>query len=154
MKLIYTLTIFVLVSTQSFAQNFKELVTYSFATPEDYVKAEPKVLEAVNYLFTTPIVKDDLNRMIANQFIFKWMEGTEYTFNVSVETTELTDGNTNLFGMFLAGMSKIVLTHKDQSLTDTEINEQVTQMIVAYCKVPSNNAKPTKKIKKLMKGEN
>lgn len=150
-KFFYALVFFTLFSVGAEAQNFLDLAGYSFSSKESYVKAEPQVLEAATYLYTTPIASDNLNRLIASQFILKWMEGTEYTFNVDSKMTDLTEGSTDLFGMYLAGMAKVVLENKETPLADAVIHEQVTQMLVDYCKDPAHHAKPNKKLKKLMK---
>ncbi|UOX33717.1 hypothetical protein LXD69_16995 [Flavobacterium sediminilitoris] len=143
--------LFTVVTTFSFAQNFTDLNDYPLSNVEDYKNAETKVVECATYLFSTPVKKDDLNRLSATQFILKWMEGSDYTFNIDSKMTELTDGNTDLFGMYLAGMSKVVIESPNKKLNDDEIRSEVTNMLVAYCKDASNNVKATKKLKQLMR---
>lgn len=151
MKSFFVVLLFSLVAVTSFAQNPTELDSYTLKTQEDYVNAEPKVIESATFLFSTPIKKDDVSRLTATQFILRWMEGTDYTFNIDAKMTELTDGNNDLFGMYLAGMAKVVIESETQ-LSDEEVNTKVTDMLIAYCKDEKNNCKPTKKMKKLMKG--
>ena len=139
-------------STTLLAQELPELDTKSLNTPEDYKNAEPKVIACADYLFSTPVSKDNLDRIVATQFVLKWMEGTDYTFSIDSKMTDLTDGNNELFGMYLAGMSKVVLENKGTTLSDDEIHTQVTKMLIDYCKDESHKCKPTKKMKKEMKG--
>lgn len=79
------------------------------------------------------------------------MTGTNYTFNIDNKMVELTDGNNALFSLYLTTMSKIVLEHQADKLTDSQIHEQIVDILINYCKDSSNNLKPTKKLKKLMK---
>ena len=141
-----------LVSTTLFAQDLPDVDIIPLKTAQDYINAEPKVIACATYLFSTPVSKDNLNRINATQFVLNWMEGTDYTFSIDSKMTDLTDGNNDLFGMYLAGMSKVVLENKGKTLTDDEIHTQVTKMLIAYCKDESNKCKPTKKMKKEMKG--
>ncbi len=122
MKSFFVVLVFSLVSFMSFGQNPTELDSYPLKTQEDYVNAEPKVIETATFLFSTPVKKDDLSRLTATQFILRWMEGTDYTFNIDAKMTELTDGNNDLFGMYLAGMAKVVL-ESETELSDATIHE-------------------------------
>ena len=118
---------------------------------EDYVQAEPKVLACSNYLLSTPHQKENMNRLLAMQYILKWMEGTDYTFSIDAKVVELTDGNSDLFGLYMATMPKVVLENKGTNLSADEVHNQVFSLLVSYCKEEKNNMKPTKKLKKLIK---
>lgn len=133
------------------AQDFTTLDLNSFKKAEDYVKAEPKVLECATYLLSTPHEENNLNRLSATQYILKWMEGTDYTFSIDANAVELTEGNTDLFGLYMTSMTKVVLEQKDIELTTDEVHNKVVELLIAYCKNEKNNMKPTKKLKKLMK---
>ena len=149
-KNLFTL-LFTVVTTFSFAQNFTDLNDYPLSNVEDYKNAETKVVECATYLFSTPVKKDDLNRLSATQFILKWMEGTDYTFSIDSKAAELTDGNNDLFGLYVTTMPKVVLENKGTKLSDDEIHNRVVDLLIAYCKNEKNNMKPTKKLKKMMK---
>ena len=151
MKSFILIFLFSLASSTLFAQDYSTLEKYPLKSLEDHKNAEEKIKECANYLFTTPISKDNVNRLYSIQFILRWMEGTNYTFTVDTKMTDLTDGNTDLFGMYLAGMAKVVL-ESETKVSDEAIHEKVTDMLIVYCKDESNNCKPTKKMKKLMKG--
>ncbi len=133
------------------AQDFTTLDLNSFKKAEDYVKAEPKVLECATFLLSTPHEENNLNRLSAMQYILKWMEGTDYTFSIDSKAAELTDGNNDLFGLYVTTMPKVVLENKGTKLSDYEIHNRVVDLLIAYCKNEKNNMKPTKKLKKLMK---
>lgn len=138
-------------SLTTIGQNLTDLDQYPLSSKQDFINAEKKVIECANYLFLNPVKKDDLNRLTAAQFILKWMEGTDYTFNIDSSAVELTDGNDSLFAMYLAGMSKLVIENPDKKFTDEALHAEVTILLIDYCKVASNNCKPTKKMKKIMK---
>ena len=134
-----------------FAQDFTTLDVNSLQKMEDYVQAEPKVLACSNYLLSTPHHKENMNRLLAMQYILKWMEGTDYTFSIDANVVELTDGNSDLFGLYMATMPKVVLENKGTNLSADEVHNRVVSLLVTYCKEEKNNMKPTKKLKKLMK---
>lgn len=135
----------------NFSQDFKTISEITLDKPGDYEDAEPYVLESANYLFNNPVDKDENNRKIALSLILRWMEGTSHTFILSEHVTNLTKGSTELFGLYLAGMTKIVLENEGEKLSNDTIYSEVEKMLVDYCKNDQNNIKPSKPIKKLMK---
>ncbi len=153
MKSILTTCITFLSIALSYSQNFQELGQYEFSKVESYQTEQPKVLECANYLFNTPSDKEELNRLTATQYIMKWMEGTPaYTFQIGPEALELTKGNSDLFALYLAGLTKTVLEYNGtDELSSTAIHNASEQLLVEYCSNPANNIKPSKKIKKLIK---
>jgi hypothetical protein len=150
MKSLVCLFFLSFVSTTLYAQELPDLTSIPLKIDADFKNAEPQVLACAAYLFSTPVSKDNLNRLTAVKFVLKWMEGTDYTFNIDSKVTDLTDGNNDLFGMYLAGMSKVVLENKGTALSDDAIHAQVTQLLIDYCKDESNKCKPSKKMKKVM----
>lgn len=151
MRKVILCLVLVFSSLNLFAQDYTSLDVGSLQKMEDYIKAEPKVLECANFLLQTPHEKNNLNRLSATQYILKWMEGTDYTFNIDSKAVELTDGNNDLFGLYMTSMPKVVLENKDAELAADEVHNKVVELLVAYCKNEKNNMKPTKKLKKLMK---
>lgn len=136
------------------AQNFGEIAKYEFKTKESYVEAESKVLQCANYLFSNPATSEnEMYRLVSIQFILKWMEGTEYTFEIGDKAMELTKGSEDLLGLYLAGMSKVVLDNKGTKLLNDEIYTKTEKLLVDYCSDSANNVKPSKKIKQLMKSK-
>ena len=143
--------VFIFCGFSLFAQDYTSLDSSQLKVKEDYVKAEPKVLECSNFLLSTPNEKNNLNRLMAMEYILKWMEGTNYTFEINANAVELTDGNQDLFGLYITTMPKVVLENKEANLSTDEVHNRVVSLLVAYCKDEKNNMKPTKKLKKLMK---
>ncbi|WP_203255915.1 hypothetical protein [Hyunsoonleella ulvae] len=143
-----------LLSISAFSQNFEALSKYEFNEVESYKTEQDKVLECANYLFNNPSNKDELNRLTAIQYIMKWMEGTPaYTFEIGDKAMELTKGNSDLLGLYLAGMTKVVLENKGEALDSSQIHDKTESLLVSYCANSDNKMKPSKKIKKLIKNK-
>ncbi len=146
------LTVLVTFCVTSFGQDFSELSNYNFDSVQSYEVQESNVLVCANYLFNNPSDKDKLARLVSTQFIFKWMYGTpDYDFTIDEKAMELTKGNDELFGLYTAAMTKVVLDNKDEKLTDEEVYNKAKDILVDYCSEPSNKMKPSKKIKKILK---
>lgn len=148
-KILITLSL--ILCTSLFAQDFSNLDTYELKTSESYVNAEPKILECTNYLFSHPAKENEVNRLQATQFILRWMEGSDYTFTVDTKMTDVVGDNKDLFGLYLAGMCKVVIESGSTKLSDIEVHNKTVALLVTYCKNESNGVKPTKALKKLMK---
>lgn len=152
MKKIIFIALLALTSTMSFGQNFSELANTELKSKESLKSAESQVLTCANYLFNTPADQSQLNRLNAIKFIMKWMEGTpDYTFDIGENAMKLTDGNSDLLGLYLAAMSKVVLENSTQKLNSDEIYTQSEKIMVKYCAIADNNVKTSKKIKQLIK---
>ena len=133
-------------------QNFKQIANYEFKTPESYKTEESKVLMCANYLFDNPADKYEINRLTSIQYIIKWMTGTpEYTFELGDKATELTKGNSDLLGLYMAAMTKAVIENKGEKLSNDEIYNQSEEILINYCANSDNKMKPSKKIKKILK---
>ncbi|MFI0429160.1 hypothetical protein [Mariniflexile sp. HMF6888] len=136
----------------SLAQNFSELASYEFKTPESYKTGESQVLLCANYLFSHPANAAELDRLSAIKYILNWMMGTpDYTFAIGASATELTKGSDELFGLYMAALSKVVLEHTGEALPNGDIYNHAEKLLVDYCAVADNQIKPSKKIKKLLK---
>ena len=150
-KIILVITI-LLVSHVSIAQNFDELENYEFKSVESYKTEQGKVLLCANYLFNNPANKSELNRLTSIQYIMKWMMGTpDYTFEIGGKAMELTKGNDDLLGLYMAAMSKVVIENTDGKLSNDEIYNKSEEILVNYCSKPDNKMKPSRKIKKMLK---
>jgi hypothetical protein len=152
MKKIILTTCFLFSITLSFGQDFNQLSEYEFTDVESYKTQEANVLMCANYLFSKPMNKNDRNRYISLQYIIKWMSGTpDYTFDLGEKSMELTRGNQDLLGLYMAAMTKVVLENGDSKLNGEEIYQGAEDLLVEYCSDSSNNMKPSRKIKKIMK---
>jgi hypothetical protein len=152
MQKITFIIIITLFCNVSFGQNFSELANSEFESAESYKPAESQVLLCANYLFDNPTNESELNRLNSIQYIMKWMSGTpDYTFDIGEKAMELTKGNTDLLGLYMAAMSKVVIDNKGEKLSSGDIYIGAEKILVKYCSVSENKIKPSKKIKKLLK---
>ncbi|AGC78245.1 hypothetical protein LX97_02961 [Nonlabens dokdonensis] len=152
MKNLILTSVFALVGMLSFAQNYSDIEQPELDSKESYKEAEPQVLLLTNYLFNNPADHEEVNRLRAVQYIMKWMTGTpDYTFELGDNAMSLSKGNSDLLGLYMAAMSKVVIENTDGALTSDEIYNRSEQLLVDYCANSDNNMKPSRKIKKLMK---
>ena len=149
-KLILLFTI--CLSSNLFAQDYIKLAQTEFKTAEECKEAEPKVLECANYILNTSATANELNRLSAFQYMFKWMEGTaDYTFSIDAEVVDLTKGDTNYMSVYFAGMVQTVLQNQGDPLDDKQMHEAGLNKLVDYCADSSKGLKPNRPIKKLIK---
>lgn len=133
-------------------QNFTQLANYEFESVESYKTEESKVLMCTNYLFNNPANQAELNRLISIQYIMKWMTGTpDYTFELGEKSMDLTKGNSDLLGLYMAAMTKVVLENEGEKVDNDAIYNQSESLLVEYCSNSENKMKPSKKIKKIIK---
>ncbi len=119
-------------------------------TPANYRTAETSVLKAVNYLFNSKYDKEDLDRLYAIEFITKWMGGTpDYNFEVTENFTRPFMEDTDLLGLFMAGIAKYTLEHKAQAKDINKVNLSAAKMIIDYSSKSANNLKQTGELKKM-----
>jgi len=156
MKKLLVAIIVILFSTISFSQS-----SYSDIKLEDkadFHSAEPSVLKATNYLFTTKYDKDDLERLYAIEFIMKWMGGTpDFNFELNEKFTKPFLHETDLLGLYMGAVAKYAIEHPDLAKDANAINLNAVKLIINYSSKPSNNLKQTGELKKmadaLKKGE-
>src|SRR5687768_13595007 len=127
-------------------------------TTEDYKLAEPSVLKAANYLFTTKYDKDDLERLYAIEFIMKWMDGTpDFKFDINEKFTKPFMVDTDLLGLYMGAVARYALENRTQVKDADQVNLNAAKMIINYSNKPANNLKQTGELKKmaaaLKKGE-
>ena len=127
-------------------------------TTGDYKLAEPSVLKAANYLFTTKYDKENLERLYAIEFIMKWMGGTpDFTFEVDENFTKPFISETDLLGLYMSAIAKFALEHKTKADDTRAVNLGAAKMVAEYSNKSSNNLKQTGELKKmataLKKGE-
>jgi hypothetical protein len=117
---------------------------------EDYKLAEPAVLKASNYLFTSKYDKDDLERLYAIEFIMRWMSGTpDFTFELDEKFSKPFVHETDLLGLYMSALAKYAIEHKEQAKDSKKLRLNAVKMVVEYSNKASNNLKQTGELKKL-----
>src|SRR5689334_5476215 len=92
---------------KTFAQTLPDYDQIKLEVKSDYQTAEPSVMQAANYILSTPFDKNDLARLKSLQFIIKWMSGTpDFGFSLDDATNKIVKGNDDLLGIYMTCMTK------------------------------------------------
>ncbi len=150
-KFILTIS-FILFVLNVFGQDYSKLANATFPDAESYKKSEKQVLECADYIVNSPYDSKDVNRLLAIQYIIKWMSGTpDYMFDIDAKATKLIKSKMELNTIYFAAMAKVVLENSGSKYSADEITDKAIDILVSYCSKPENNIKPTRAIKKIIK---
>lgn len=87
---------------------------YTLRLPQDYIRFEPQVVEAVNWLEQTPAGQQTAQRQAANKFVFQWLSGSA---NVQVQlqkyVADLVRQNPDQLLLFMGGWARYQLQHPE-----------------------------------------
>ena len=115
------------------AQSGYRVPDYTFKLPEDYIRFEPQVVEAVNWLEKTPGGQQTTQRQAANKFVFQWLSGSP---NVQVQlqkyVADLVKQDPDQLLLFMGGWARYQLQHpevQDQVLLNAA---GITTLLTAY----------------------
>lgn len=103
-------------NSASLAQQEFTVPEYKLEKDEDYAKFEQDIIKAVNWLETTAVGKDMVNRKKVNVFVLTWVAGSpkvNITFHPVVN--KLSKKNHHLLGMFIGGYARYVLENNNDS---------------------------------------
>jgi hypothetical protein len=153
MKTIY-LVLFIVLNASAFSQTASQYDNILLTTANEYRRAEPQVMLAADYVYSSPIDKDDKHRTDAIRFIMKWMQGTsDYSFPIDETFTKITKNDNELFGVYMACLSKYALSKgKGVSREDVKYNSFV--LLADYCQNPNSNYKVKGEVKKMVDAKN
>ena len=121
-------------------------------TPEDCKKAEPKVLEAADFIIDSPLETDNRNLYAARALIIDWMSNTpEHTFSLDGNTAKLAKGkNISLLAVFMACQTKFVLENPDSSKEKHKVQLAAFSSLAEYCMNNRHGVDMTKAVIKLI----
>jgi len=143
-----------LITTGVFSQNASQYDNIMLTTPSEYRRAEPQVMLAADYVYTSPIDKDDKHRTNSIRFIMKWMQGTsDYSFPIDETVTKVTQNDNDLFGVYIACLAKYVL-QKGKGADREDVKYNAFLLMANYCENPNHNYKVRGEIKKLIDAKN
>lgn len=153
-KLIFGL-LFGLLSTISFAQHLPDFDAIKLEKSEDYnATANDAALQAANFIFSTPLEKNDPGRLKSLQYIIKWMTGTpDYSFSLDEQATKFAKKNDDLLGLYMAAMTKYVLENKENSKDQNMVKLNAVKLIIAYAKDEKNKVKINTELKKAIEAD-
>jgi hypothetical protein len=153
-KLIFGL-LFGLLSNFSFAQTLPDLDAIKLEKKEDFNStADNAALQASDFLLSTPMEKNNIDRLKSLQYIIKWMSGTpDYNFTLDEQATKFAKKNDDLLGLYMAAMTKYVLENKADSKDQNKIKLNAVKLIVAYAKDEKNKVKISSELKKVIEAD-
>jgi hypothetical protein len=138
-----------LLSNHVLGQAFEVPTNYTFQTKEDYAKYDQQVIQAVNWLESTPLNQEVNQREQVNIFLMKYLEGSP---TISIELREfvlgLTQKNPNLLMGFMGGWAKYQL--ENPTVTDKlKLNIAGIKMLIKIYQL--GGAAKDKSVEKLSK---
>jgi hypothetical protein len=134
----------------SFSQTLPDFESIRLERKEDFNStADSAALQSANFLLSTPLEKDNIDRLKSIQYIIKWMSGTpDYSFSLDEQATKLAKKNNDLLGLYMAAMTKYVLENKADSKDQNKIKLNAVKLLIAYAKDKTNNVKINSELKK------
>lgn len=148
------LFLFIAISASAFAQITSQYDNIPLTTASEFRKAEPQVMLAADYVYTSPIEKDDKHRTDAIRFIMRWMQGTsDYSFPIDETFTKITKNDNELFGVYMACLAKYALS-KGKGVEREDLKYNSFVLLSDYCQNPNNNYKPRGEVKKMIEAKN
>lgn len=155
MKRLFFICLIGLISTTSFAQSLPDFDAIQLNVKEDYDSvADNAALQAANYLFDTPMEKNNINRLKSLRFIIRWMTGTpNYSFALDEQATKFAKKNDDLLGLYMAGMTKFALENKADAKDPNKVKLNTVRLILRYVKEEKNNVKLNSELKKAIEAE-
>jgi|APIni6443716594_1056825.scaffolds.fasta_scaffold04547_4 hypothetical protein len=137
-----------------FSQNTSQYDNIPLHTAAEYRRAEPQVMLAADYVYSSPIDKEDLNRKNAISFIMKWMQGTsDYSFGMDETISKIAYGDNEVLGLYFTCLAKYALS-KGKGVDREESKYNAYVLLAKYCEIPGNNYKPKGEMKKFLDAYN
>ncbi|BEG98770.1 hypothetical protein [Bacteroides sedimenti] len=135
--------------------DFSQLSRIQLNGKTDFSNAEAKVLECANYLTSTPMDRENLNREYAENFLLIWMSGTsDFTFNLNETVCSIIRSNLSLIGVYFACATKFALENRDKARNKNTIIKNALLLLLNYCKNPKNKVDQNDLLKAVMNEEN
>jgi hypothetical protein len=142
------------ISLSSYSQKTSLYDNIPLAKASDYRKAEPEVMLACDYVYTTPVDKENMNRNNAVTFIVKWMQGTsDYPFVMDKTVYTVTNNDNMVLSVYFACLSKYAL-EKGKGVDREDLKYNSFLLLANYFENPANNYKPRGEMKKLVDAKN
>lgn len=151
---IFFLIMIMLAAFGAISQNSSQYDNIQLTTANDYRNAEPQVMLAADYVYSTPIDKDNLNRKNSISFIMKWMAGTsDYSFAMDATLMKIANNDREVVGVYAVCLAKYALGH-GMGVDRDSLKYNSYLLLANYCEDPGNNYKPRGEIKKLIDAKN
>jgi len=156
MKRLIFIIIFGLFTSSSFAQTLPDFDAIKLDKKEDFnAAADNAALQASNFLLSTALEKNNLDRLKSLEYVIKWMSGTpDYSFTLDEQATKFSKKNDDLLGLYMAAMTKYVLENKEDSKDQNKIKLNAVKLIIEYAKNEKNKVKLNSELKKAIEADN
>ena len=143
-----------LLNTIVFSQKPSQYDNVPLTTAAEFRRAEPQVALAADYVFFSPVDKENVHRKDAISFILKWMGGTsDYSFAPDESMRKITNDDRDLVGTYAACITKYAIQiGKGVNRDSLKYNSYL--LLAKFCENPENNYKPRGEIKKLIEAKN
>ncbi len=106
--------LFIGLSFPVFSQDFEVPENVSLKTAQEIKEAEPTVIQAINWILTTPYVQNNEKRKSVNAYLLMWLTGTKTcTIQLTKEVLDMSAKNSEMLMVFMAGYAKYVLENQD-----------------------------------------
>lgn len=137
-----------------FSQNTSQYDNIPLTSAANYRKAEPQVILASDYVYSSPVDKENMNRKNAIAFIMKWMGGTsDYSFGMDETISKIAGGDNDALSMYFVCLAKYALD-KGKEVDREELKYNAYLLLAKYCENPGNNYKPKGEVKKMIDAKN
>jgi len=130
------------VALSAFSQTSSQYDNIPLTSAANYRKAEPQVILAADYVYSSPIDKENTYRKNAISFIMKWMAGTsDYSFGMDETISKIAGGDNDILGIYFVCLAKYALA-KGTGVDREELKYNAYIMLATYCENSNNNYKP------------
>lgn len=148
MNKLLLLILLICAGQDSFCQTIYPYQDIKLEKPSDYIETEPLALSAADFVLATAFDESSVNRLNAVKFLANWVSGTKkYNFYMQ-NVGEYIRSDLNLLSLFIAGMTKYNLEHKDNPADAITVEKNACKMVLDYCNKPANNFNLKKKFRK------
>jgi len=152
-KHLLSLILFILITITAQAQYYNELKEIDLSTPENCKKAETKVIECCDYLFSVPC-EENIKSLNAVVFLIEWMGATpDYSFGFNDNFYKVIKSKEIIAGRYYAAMAMVAIKENLGDNDDTFQIKAITKFL-EYCENPSSKIKINKKLKKYIEAKN
>jgi len=151
-KNLVSLILFIFISLTIKAQYYSELKEIDLSTSENCKRAETKVIECCEYLFSVPC-EENLMSLNAILFLIDWMGATpDYLFGHNMNFYKVIKSKELVAGRYYAAM---VMTAIQENMDNNDDNFQLNAIskFLEYCENPGSKIKINKKLKKFIEAK-
>mgnify|MGYP003580548984 CR=1 FL=1 len=134
-----------------FGQNQPDYASIKLDTKENFTdEVNSTALKAATYILSTPIDKKSNPRLLASQFLLRWMTGSpHYSFEIGEQVGKITKGNDDLLIVYMAAMTKYCLENPASKDDQPNVKLASIKQLLNYCQ--TQQVSLTKELKKLHK---